>query len=248
MKVDHRELQVRLKKAALLFWQARIQQATSQKSRGTRDQGSRGAVIGGTQMDGFIRLISDLITEAGLPETCIHRNAELELPGYFRPTKKWDLVAVSNRELVAAIEAKSQVGPSFGNNFNNRTEEALGSAADIWTAYREGAFGCSPRPWIGYLFLLEDSPKSRSPVSVAEPHFEVFPEFRNASYVKRYEILCRKLVRERHYESAAFLTSPNPSGKVVTINESAEDLAFVRFAASLVAHISAFGTMSGDRS
>ena len=27
--------------------------------------------------------------------------------------------------LVAAIESKSQVGFSFGNNFNNRTEEAI---------------------------------------------------------------------------------------------------------------------------
>jgi hypothetical protein len=27
--------------------------------------------------------------------------------------------------------------PSFGNNFNNRSEEAIGSASDIWIAYRE---------------------------------------------------------------------------------------------------------------
>lgn len=47
---------------------------------------------------------------------------------YFRPNKKWDLLVVDNNELVIAIEFKSQVGPSFGNNFNNRTEEAMGSA------------------------------------------------------------------------------------------------------------------------
>jgi len=33
--------------------------------------------------------------------------------------------------LVAAIEAKSQVGPSFGNNFNNRTEEATVNRCQI---------------------------------------------------------------------------------------------------------------------
>lgn len=75
------------------------------------------------------------------------------------------------------VELKSQVGHSFGNNFNNPVEEAIGSAVDIWTAYREGAFGGPIRPWLGYLFLLEDCPKSRSPVKVEEPHFKVFPEF-----------------------------------------------------------------------
>ena len=64
----------------------------------------------------------------------------VELPGFFRPTKEWDIVVVSDNNLIAAIELKSQIGPSFGNNFNNRTEEALGTAMDIWTAYREGAF------------------------------------------------------------------------------------------------------------
>ena len=43
---------------------------------------------------------------------------------YFRPNKKWDFIVVVEGQLVAAREAKSQVGPSFGNNFNNRTEEA----------------------------------------------------------------------------------------------------------------------------
>jgi hypothetical protein len=39
-------------------------------------------------------------------------------------------VVVHQRNLIAAIELKSQVGPSFSNNFNNRIEEALGSVAE----------------------------------------------------------------------------------------------------------------------
>ena len=38
--------------------------------------------------------------------------------------------------------------------------------------------------------------QSKDPVAVVEPHFKVFPEFRDASYAKRYELLCRKLVRK----------------------------------------------------
>ena len=79
-------------------------------------------------MDGFINLFTHLITEAGMPKECIFRKKAVELPGFFRPTKEWDLLVVRERTLIAAIKAKSKVGPSFGNNFNNRTEEAMGSA------------------------------------------------------------------------------------------------------------------------
>ena len=127
-----------------------------------------------------------LLVDNGLPDTHIFVNSHLELPGYFRPTKNWDMLVVSRGHLIAALEFKSQRGPSFGNNFNNRTEEAIGTAHDIWTAYREGAFGKKPRPWIGWVMLLESCPKSMTPVKVVEPHFKVFPEFRGATYAKRY--------------------------------------------------------------
>ena len=41
-----------------------------------------------------------------------------------------DLLVVTEpaTRLVMAIELKSQVGASFGNNYNNRTEEAIGNA------------------------------------------------------------------------------------------------------------------------
>ncbi len=197
-------------------------------------------------MDGFIALITRIITEAGMPEASVHRNRKLELPGFFRPTKQWDLLVVAGGAVLAVIEAKSQVGPSFGNNFNNRTEEAIGSAVDLWTAYREGAFGKSPRPWLGYLFLLEDCAESRRAVKVSEPHLAVFPEFRDASYAERYELLCRKLIRERHYEAAAFLTSPRPAAKAIRHDQPADDLSFARFAASLGAHVSAFAAMGRE--
>ena len=108
---------------------------------------------------------------------------------------------------MASVEFKSQVGPSFGNNYNNRTEEALGSATDLWTAYREGVFKPSPRPWLGYFMLLESAPESTRAVRVSEPHFPGADEFRNASYAKRYEILCERLVRERLYDGACLILS-----------------------------------------
>ena len=191
-------------------------------------------------MDGFIELFTDLIKGAGISENNIFYKKGLELPGFFRPTKEWDLLLIKDKVLLAAIEAKSQVGPSFGNNFNNRTEEAMGSALDLWTAYREGAYFANPQPFLGYFFMLEDCEASNRPVSVQEPHFKVFAEFVKASYMKRYEIFCRKLVLERHYTSAAFITSNSQSGLQGDYATPAEDISVDRFAKVLIAQIKSF--------
>ncbi len=238
------DLNKRVSAAVAHYWRTRQAQVRKQNKAGQRDQGLRGAVTGGAQMDGFIKLITDLILESGVHRDCIHFESALELPGYFRPTKKWDLLVVCKGQLLLALEVKSHAGPSFGNNFNNRTEEAMGSALDLWTAFREGGFNSSVRPWLGYLFHLEDCPQSQRPVRVDEPHFKVFPEFENASYTRRYELFCRKLMRERHYDGTAFLTSSSQTGLKGIFTEPAEDLDVKRFATSLGAHLAANWSLS----
>jgi hypothetical protein len=230
-----RGLDRRVMRAVRQFWQTRDSQARKQGAAGRKDQGARSAVTGGAQMDGFIDLFAQLISESGMPDAALFRSQKLELPGFYRPTKEWDLLVVRDGQLVCVIEAKSQVGPSFGNNFNNRAEEAIGSAVDLWTAYRARAFNKSVKPWLGYVFLLEDCAGSRTPVKVQEPHFEVFPEFKRASYARRYELLLDKLVRESLYNAAAFLLAPRTGG----YSEPAAELTFARLAKSLVAQIAA---------
>jgi len=227
-------------KAVSYYWLTRQSQMERQDKRGINDAGLRSAVTGGAQMDGFIKLFTELIAEAGMKEKYIFRKRSLELPGFFRPTKEWDLLVVKDNQLIAALEAKSQVGPSFGNNFNNRTEEAMGSALDLWTAYREGAFNNGRQPFSGYFFMLEDCEASNKPVRVKEPHFRVFPEFVGASYLKRYELFCRKLILERYYTSSSFIVSDNAGGKTGKFREPASDLSFSVFALSLVSHIRTF--------
>jgi hypothetical protein len=190
-------------------------------------------------MDGFVDLFTEAITLAGIPDRFVFRKRAVELPGYFRPTKEWDLLVVRDKTLIAAVEAKSQVGPSFGNNFNNRTEEALGSALDVWTAYRERAFLDSPPPFLGYFFMLEDCAASNRPVSVRQPHFRVFPDFVSASYMRRYELFCRRLVLERHYTGSAFITSSQPDGVDGVFNTPAEDLSVDKFVKSLMVRVGA---------
>jgi len=212
------DIEKNLREAIKHFWKTRAKQARKQGAKtGARDAGERTAVTGGQQMNGFIAV---------------------EIPGWYRPEKKWDLLVISDGELVAGIEFKSQVG-SFGNNYNNRTEEAIGSATDIWAAFREGAFKPSARPWLGYMMLLEEAPGSMSPVKAREPHYKVFPEFRDASYGKRYEILLTKLVRERLYDSACFLLSNAKGGVKGDYREPAPELTFEKFIASLLARATA---------
>jgi len=222
------------------YWNTRISQQQKQQKQGKVDHGLRGAVTGGAQMDGFIEFFSLLITSTGMDVNCVQKKGSLELPGYFRPTKEWDLIVVKNGRLIVALEAKSQVGPSFGNNFNNRTEEAMGSALDLWTAYREGAFHTSPQPFLGYFFMLEDCQSSQRPVRVKEPHFHVFPEFKGASYMKRYEIFCKKLVLERHYTASAFITSKRENGPKGIYSTPIEQLSVKNFATALIAHVGGF--------
>ena len=241
MKMSDLAMEKRVQSAIAHFWRARGRQATKQQTSDKADKGSRGAVTGGAQMDGFISLLAALVASAGIAEEDIFaRKRFLDVPGFFRPTKEWDLLVVSKGQLLVAVEAKSQVGPSFGNNFNNRTEEAMGSALDFWTAFRESAFNLVVRPWLGYIFLLEDCAQSQRPVKVREPHFEVFPEFRGASYGQRYEAFCRKLVLERHYDASAFLLSDKKLGLKGHFREPSECLSMARFAKSLTAHVGAY--------
>lgn len=228
------DLPNRIQVAIEHFWEARTVAIERQRSAGKADAGFRGAVTGGAQMNAFVEILVDVMLLSGLRRSDVFHRKSIELPGYFRPTKEWDLVVVSNGCLLVAVEVKSQVGPSFGNNFNNRTEEAMGSALDLWTAYREGRFNGGVQPWLGYLFLLEDCPRSRSPVEVREPHFSVFPEFKGASYATRYELFCRKLRFERHYTSTALILT---HGETRRYSEPAADLTMDGLVRSLVGHL-----------
>lgn len=57
--------------------------------------------------------------------------------------------------LLAVIEFKSQLG-SYGNNFNNRAEEAIGSSVDFWMAFRENQFPNHRLQTQGGLYHIED--------------------------------------------------------------------------------------------
>ena len=240
MPLDLADYENKAKEAVKAFWGNRAAAAAKQKELGREDQGERAGVTAGKNMDGFIALIQDVIRANGLTDAhmMIGRRV-LSLPGFFRSTKLWDLLIINDKRLVAALELKSQVGPSFSNNFNNRTEEAIGTAVDLWTAFREGAFGEAPRPFVGWLMLVEDAPESRAPVKESSAHFETFPEFRGASYLERYNILCRKLAQERLYTTATIMASPRSAAATGEFSTLSELTSLKTFVTSFAGHIAA---------
>src|SRR6267378_39519 len=225
-----------LAKAVQYFWRIRAKQHKRQGSRsGQKDAGNRSAVTGGKHADGFVSLIAAIVKNAALPNVEIHvtKRKPRTLPGFYRPCKEWDLVVLSDNNLVAVVEVKSQVG-SFGNNFNNRVEEALGNATDFWAAYREGAFKPSQRPWLGYLFMLEETPASLRPTKrIGLKPYNVDPAYQERSYAKRYELMCARLVRDRLYDAACFFTSNADTGRRGQYLEPNDELSIKNFAISL---------------
>lgn len=224
-----------IRKAIQHYWKTRTGQTRPGRRGGkVRDQGKRAEVTGGKQLDGFLWVVRDLLKDAGIADAEVFTGQiNSYLPGYFRPTKRWDLLAIADGNLLACIEIKSHAGPSYGNNFNNRIEEAVGNAHDFWRAYKEGAFKTPMKPFLGYLMLLEHDEASTRPVKENEPHYKVLPEFRNASYAKRYEIFCEKAFREGLYDATAFLMSNKAGGLKGEYTEPSAELSFTKLAAAI---------------
>lgn len=219
ININRRDYSKMIADAVSFFWNKKQKQLSE-----SGDSSNRGAVVGGKQMDGFIELLKKVASDAGIPAEFIITDKNY-LPGFFRSSKDWDMLVISpSGKLIAAIELKSQVG-SYGNNFNNRTEEAIGSAVDLWTAFREGQFPGQLAPWVGWLMVVGRDEASERPIRNYEPYFPVRPEFNGACYLDRYCILCQKLILERHYTSAALLWTSDEK----TYGDISTDISIIRF-------------------
>jgi hypothetical protein len=264
MPLDLANYEALAKKGIKDFWAGRSQVLDNdeEKSQG----GERSSVLGGKNMDGFLAMIHELVQRNGLPDAEIHTKGRpnLTLPGYFRPTKLWDVIVLDHGKLVAAIELKSHVG-SFGNNFNNRTEEAIGTSHDLLTAVREDVLGQQPMPFLGWLILVEDADKSRASTTCSARHFPVFDEFlakieeppsppetgkrkrakkpkapRLVSYLARYNLFCLRLMKESLYNRAALLASPRSAKETGAFESLSDETSLRAFAAGLAAHVAAW--------
>lgn len=237
------DVESELADAVSQFWRVRRLQTRRQgRVTGKKDAGNRSAVTAGKHADGFVRLVASIVTNAGLTHASVYTRGKYTrtLPGFFRPMKEWDVVVSAGSNLVAVVEIKSQVG-SFGNNFNNRVEEALGNATDFWAAYMHGMYKPTVRPWLGYLFMLEASATSLAATKhVALQPYPVDHAFERLSYAARYELACLRLVRERLYDAACLVLSDAKAGLRGGFEQPNPELGIRSFAAMLHARAAAF--------
>lgn len=162
---------------------------------------------GGTQSakhdKAFLQLISDELAELGWPaHVATHPGDRLALvAGHFRVAKSWDIVCrdAENQPRIC-VEFKSQVD-SYGNNENNRYEEALGSGLDIRA--RNGV-----RPALGFVLVICDEDATRRPTRDRLPDLD--PKFSRTSHIDRRKIFAERIVEyelngRALYDAAALL-------------------------------------------
>jgi Restriction endonuclease XhoI len=202
-----------IQKAVESFWFARDAQLGQLVDGGA----AGGAARANRHLGGFGQLVMRLFLDAGVPVSSI-KTGRPTLPGYYRVAKQWDLVVVYGNYLLAAIEFKSQVG-SVGKNYNNRFEEALGSATDVQAAQQEyQAFGELP-PWLAYVFVLQEddeTEKRRGPIRTL---FQHDPEFDGLSYNQRYQMMIKRFISHEIYHAGWFLTTKRTRDGAVTYLE-----------------------------
>lgn len=233
------DIDQRVADATRYYWATLSDQENEQLESDNTARGRRSQVLGGSQMDGFAQLIENVLVDVGIPREAVLHDHSAVLPGYYRATKRWDIAVVLNDNLLAVMELKS-IASSFGNNLNNRIEEAVGNNTDLYQAYEKGLFEPSPTPWVGYLILMADTEKSRSTVRIREPNFEVDEVFKEASYIDRAEQLCLRMVRQRLVDAAAFITSSGETGLEGEYEEPNDELSVGRYLSSLTGHVQSY--------
>lgn len=220
-----------VKKALLQMYRNLEQAARLQAYRGIHDQGARSQVTSGKHLNVLAKEIrKDLISAGYAEEDTYYENGCLKLPGWFRPSKDWDMLAFDGDDLLGIIELKS-INSSFGNNANNRAEESIGSAVDAAHAIKNQLIPfCSTPPLLGYVLVVkicEDSTKAGR--RIANSVFPVDESFQGVSYFERLTILCRRLLSERLYQ-AIWIVGVDPDKG--TIIEPDPDLTYDKFIAA----------------
>lgn len=220
-----------------------LQQARQGTTTGVKDTGNRAAVTGGKQMDALQEVVAQLWQTDPNTDLEVRTTEHNNLPAYFRPAKNWDLLVLYRGSLVAAMGFKSQRGPSFGNNFNNRTEEALGLAADSQMAAERGLFG-QLKPWFGFIMLVERAKGSLSAVKVPQNMpFPADPVFEGASYIQRYRIFFERMVKEGNYDAVALLTAEAGADSYI---EPSVSLSLANMEAAVKARIAYITSLPND--
>ncbi len=218
-----------VKAAVGSYWDVRQSQADQSRAAGVLNTGTRAEVTGGRHLDDLQALLVRVFVDAGISPHLMDVKRR-PIPGYFRRDKSWDIVVMAADRVVGIIELKSLTGSNPGQNFNNRTDEALGQAMDVWKAVERGIIATPMRPWLAYFMVLEDNPAFNAPVNSRQPVWKPDEEFADSTYAKRCEIFFDRMVRERLLDAACVVLARKSDGRVRFPSNA---LSFQAFAAAI---------------
>jgi type II restriction enzyme len=228
--------------AVAAYWQVRREQAERSQAAGVVNTGLRSEVTGGRHLDALELLLVSVLIDAGIPASMIEVKRR-PVPGYFRRDKSWDIVVTVHDRVLAIIELKSIVGENPGQNFNNRTDEALGQAMDIWKAVERGIIDSPLRPWLGYFMLIEDNDAWNRVTAVRSAVWPSDPTFDGTSASDRAAIFFDRMVRERLLDAACVVMASRSTGEV---RYKQDNLGFQAFAAAIYGRCLQFQATNPD--
>ena len=212
-------------------------------------------------------MLAWVVHSHGLPDAIVLTGRKAQLPGFFRPTKSWDVLIMNYDMLIAAIELKS-IADSFGKNANNRNEEALGSGVDIKEAFEENAFEGLTRLFTDYVILVEDCQETLASVQIQMKHFRVmeefmlnpktrdemyvknengeFPAIDGVSYMNRFDVFYRRLMQKNLYTAASVIKSPRSAIENGEYSAVTRETSIKAFLASLASHVETIAAIQED--
>jgi len=184
------------------WWAAKNEAIARLAADGKSDTGAQAR--NARHMQSIAMFIRQMFIDAGLPEADV--TVDSIIPGYYRRSKNWDVVAMHKGHLVGVVELKSQAS-SPGNNANNRIEEAIGSAVDAKSVQElTGAFG-NLGVWAAWCMTFNRDCESGNPIrltSVQKKNLR-FPlsdsAFDNMTYAKAVE----RLIAQKVYDAGWML-------------------------------------------
>jgi hypothetical protein len=228
--------------SVLHYWDVRMSQAERSREAGAVNVGLRAEVTGGRHLDALQLLLVSVFADAGIPAHMMEVRRR-PIPGYFRRDKSWDIVVTVSDRVLAIIELKSITGQQPGQNFNNRTDEALGQAIDVWKAVERGIIDSPLRPWLGYLMLIEDNDEWNRRSGPRAAVWPADPVFEGTSAAERAAIFFQRMVRERLLDAACVMMANRETGDVRSLQDS---LSFPAFAAAMFGHCLHFKVTNPD--
>lgn len=198
------------------WWSAKNEAIARLAADGKSDTGAQAR--NAKHMQSIAMFVRQMFIDAGLPEADV--TVDSIIPGYYRRSKNWDVVAMHKGHLVGVVELKSQAS-SPGNNANNRIEEAIGSAVDV-KAVQEltGAFG-NLGVWAAWCMTFNRGAENGYPIQLTavQKNRLRFPltdsAFDDMTYAKQYAKAVERFIAQKVYDAGWMLiTWVNSDGTV----------------------------------